>query len=307
MKKELEWYLELKGTKTGPFAPKDIAEMLKAGKIHKDMKTTAARLNGEWISVFELVSAYKELSNAPKSPWAAEFNPPPRPTEQLEVVGQNQYAVEDRENDPNAKLLQAIRNIKERAYQPKTTPVREPSVETQSHPTKASPQMVIVAVLSVLVFGALFALFKVFKSNSSPSNLLVEKQPTHKEVILPKTETLSPKPTGSLLGGDNGGSNAAQKARMPVSQSLPSRTPAPRAENPPESGGAMYENELPPEVLAEMNAAREQDERAARGELKTKQKRSKIPAPESPPLGDEISGEENNEFRENLENEDVAN
>ncbi|RYZ74212.1 MAG: DUF4339 domain-containing protein, partial [Proteobacteria bacterium] len=107
--RELEWYLNLRGTKTGPFAAKDVVEMLRLGKIAADTQVTSARLAGEWIQATELATAFTELSEKTPSPWSDEFSPPPRPTEQIEVANQAHY--EGFEGaDATDGLFQAIRN-----------------------------------------------------------------------------------------------------------------------------------------------------------------------------------------------------
>ena len=265
--RDLEWYLDLKGTKTGPFAARDIVEMVRAAKVPDSIKVTADRLNGEWISARELIEAFSDLNATPKSPWAADFNPPPRPTEQLEVASHTHYSEEDQEYDPTASLFQAIRNLKARALPPKPARDRDSERASSSGEYAArsgdpflSPQAILVSVLGVLIFGAAYMMWQLVKNNASPVTTKSRDEPTTLRSPTPPLPERKA-PTGKLLSdGAGGGAPARTSAPMGLGSRLQTRNDA--KVEPPSNGGAVYENELSPDTLAELQAAQEQDQRS---------------------------------------------
>jgi hypothetical protein len=306
--KDLEWYLDLRGSKTGPFTAKDIVEMFKAGKVQGTHKATAERLHGEWITVEELVSAFKELNKAPKSPWKGDFNPPPRPTEQIEVASHTHYSEADQEYDPTASLFQAIRNLKDRtATQPKNSISHENThrEESRTNQNSFSPQAVLVSVLGLLILGAAFAMWQIVKTNSQStagtSDPQKKEEPLTAKESPPPSLDPSKRNSESRLLTDGG---APARTRAPVNMgSSTSASNNSRNQNSNDnqndsnpSGGAMYENELSPEVMAEMQAAQDQDHAATNENDPARRpgsKRKKPPVPAQPPEDDlqEVSPE----------------
>lgn len=272
--RDLEWYLDLRGTKTGPFAAKDVVEMLRLGKITPETKVTSARLAGEWIKAAELSTAFSELSEKTPSPWSEDFSPPPRPTEQIEVANQTHYVEGENDFDPADSLFQAIRNLRERAKTPggATKPTNETTSKKNAPASNGySPQLALIAVLIMMISGALFAITRVLnRSSATPTRAISQINAPDTQAPQPappppaKSATVS-RPSSGLLSEGSSTSMKTTPARVDRRAPVVNNKPAAAL---PRDGGAVYENELPPEVADEIREAREnyeQDNESDRG------------------------------------------
>lgn len=94
---DLDWYLDLSGKKSGPFAVEDIIARYKNGEIPTSAYVTAQRMKGEWVRITDLAEAYRDLfqlndgpsiashaslSNIPPAPQTRTNIPRPTPTPQ---------------------------------------------------------------------------------------------------------------------------------------------------------------------------------------------------------------------------------
>ncbi len=57
---QLKWFLLENGKKTGPHTIEQIRTLFQDGKVQPSQKATADRLQGQWISVQELVNSYAD-------------------------------------------------------------------------------------------------------------------------------------------------------------------------------------------------------------------------------------------------------
>ncbi len=255
--RELEWYLDLRGTKTGPFAAKDVVEMLRIGKISPETKVTSARLGGEWIKAAELSTAYAELSEKTPSPWSEDFSPPPRPTEQIEVANQTHYVEGENDFDPADSLFQAIRNLRERAKSPGGSKPSEISTKStsKSHRTTNgySPQLALIGVLILMISGALFAINRVL-NRSTPTRAISQINTPDSTQPVPPPPSKSATVTRSSSGLLSEGNTSMKTTPARIDRRAPVNKPAAAL---PRDGGAVYENDLPPEVADEVREARE--------------------------------------------------
>lgn len=58
---DLDWYLDLGGKKSGPFAVEDLIAQYKNGEIPTSAYVTAQRMKGEWVRITDLAEAYRDL------------------------------------------------------------------------------------------------------------------------------------------------------------------------------------------------------------------------------------------------------
>ena len=95
------WFVDIDGSKSGPFFLDQIMSMVHSGKIAPHHRITALHLKGQWISANELMGSKR----AP----GASFQPPPRPGG-IENPPTNPVLIED----PAVSLFDALKVVKEK-------------------------------------------------------------------------------------------------------------------------------------------------------------------------------------------------
>ena len=73
-----EWFLEVKGKRTGPFTTEQVLGLLADKEIPETQRITASMTDDRWITVKELAEDYR---HTPQATPPKHFVPPPRPTE----------------------------------------------------------------------------------------------------------------------------------------------------------------------------------------------------------------------------------
>lgn len=265
---DVEWYVESAGIRTGPFSARDIVQKHLSGQIPGNAMATAARMQGDWVSISDLVEAFKELNPpkktpAPVSPLAPSslgdgpsFQAPPRPVEQLEtskIINLKQLREGDGPKDATESLFLAVQAIREKSAMKNAQAAAaqkdtwgELKRPTQKLPPQTSMLGALVLILIVTAWGA----SKFMSDDPAPvsDSPAGRPAPTEKNAVgnRPMAGGNAPGSSRGLL--DAGGNPDARGApNMPSypnggAMRLDSRRPPPvagRPSYPSNSGGAV--------------------------------------------------------------------
>lgn len=170
------WYLEVQGTKTGPYTATHIQALFQEGKIPGNLRVTTPPLNGQWISVHQLLDLYKKMASD-KRP--SEFQPPPRP-EGLDRGEKTDLNL--KREDPTLGLFEALQAAKERKntaqQQAQQQRFQEEGMSTwrpggglnrRSIPPQVWLIMSLVLLLGTSVWGVMKVLNKTFPAGGAAS------------------------------------------------------------------------------------------------------------------------------------------
>jgi hypothetical protein len=186
---DVEWYVEIEGQRTGPVSPSDLVAMYQAGRLPGNAMATTTRMQGDWVTIADLVEAYRELNQSQRSnlnnahTHGPSFQAPPRPTEQLEaskIINLNILPPSQAPMDATESLFLAIQAVREKAAAKNAAtqaPVTLRSTQYDRDPAKGKNQLIAMAITVFMVIS--YGVTQLLKSD-----------PSKKEVI--KTEAAAP-------------------------------------------------------------------------------------------------------------------
>ncbi len=183
------WYLEVNGKRVGPYTTDQLREYLQKDQIKPFHQVTAAHLNGQWISVQELMTS---LDASPAERKNAPFQPPPRPSD----LDQTPLPVTRDEADPAMSLFTALQASKERKQS--APMVKLENTSSGSFMPEVPPQLWL-AILAIVALGAVAtAAFKFFETSQKNESQVasVPKKPATTSASAPlPTVTVTSTPT----------------------------------------------------------------------------------------------------------------
>ncbi|MBC7692521.1 MAG: hypothetical protein H7222_12220 [Methylotenera sp.] len=270
-----EWYLVVEGTKTGPYTPEQIAGLLQEGEILAHHRATSDRLNGDSISVKELVTAFqKAVSDS--------FKAPPRPSE-IDSASTIVPPIPEGQ-DTTQNLFDALKAAKEKQQGTQPSKNHAASLDVTHAARRANelkPQIVLIIVLGVAFCVAVFALTRLLRSET------------------PVADNKAPGAPRSTAPVQN--RNTAPQATMPLNTPVQSRVPprtlprnaAPANPRFPPGGGAIRqgENDAPSRAAEEARELRDRTDRREAESREREHERDDLiqPAVNAPSVQDEAS------------------
>jgi len=200
------------------------------GQIPATAMATAARMNGDWVTVGDLVEAFRELNHVQK-PVAAparpvmptavgdgpSFQAPPRPTKQLEeskIINLNALrAQSDAPADATDSLFLAIQSIREKAQTKaaQAAPVKDNWGELRRPAKKLPPQTALFGALIVVFAISAYGVTRLMSSDDSTAQKAAPPPPAA-QPARPRAESTATRPvaTGGNKLLDSSGGGAAR-------------------------------------------------------------------------------------------------
>ncbi len=207
---DVEWYVEIEGQRTGPVSPSDLVAMYQTGRLPGNAMATTARMQGDWVTIADLVEAYRELNQSTKPASSSSysslsdsagpsFQAPPRPTEQLEaskIINLNTPPPSEAPMDATESLFLAIQAVREKAAAKNAvtqTPITLKSSTYQKDPTQGRNQLIVMLII-VFMTGA-YGVTQLLKSDSpKPEAAKTETTPPPTRESYSATETKPSRP-----------------------------------------------------------------------------------------------------------------
>lgn len=206
---DVEWYVEIEGQRTGPVSPSDLVAMYQAGRLPGNAMATTTRMQGDWVTIADLVEAYRELNqtlNLSKTSSLSDlsdshgpsFQAPPRPTEQLEaskIINLNTLPPSQAPMDATESLFLAIQAVREKAAAKNAitqSPVLMKTGNYPKDPGAGRNQLIAMVVVVVMIGG--YGITRLLKTDPAKSDIAkpeIEKVETSpiKTESFPATET----------------------------------------------------------------------------------------------------------------------
>lgn len=289
---DLEWYLEIGGKQSGPHAAKEIVDLVRAGRIPATAQVTAARMSGDWVTAKDLVEAYDELykkTAVPKHSLSEEtqllhkaapvnsdpnYQPPPRPTEQLEATKNIFLNRTDLDStpDPTEALFQAIQAVREKSKEKAVSSVSSGgtlgtsqrdqlgSTRREISPRVRAP-IILILTLAAIFGGTIYGITRLLAGKKT--EIEAKKSPSEniRKNSLPEEVEALPKSINMLLDSGGMGTVAPRSPR-----NIPrSTTVAPAARRMPtrrleKGGGARYREDNEPPIDQRSDERRDERE-----------------------------------------------
>lgn len=221
---DVEWYIVSESNpqaKQGPYSAKQITSLYQEGKVVAQSKVTTARMGSDWVSVSDLVQAYRDMYQQQKEKEKSvlgvggKFAAPPRPTEQLEasrLITLNPKGALGDAPDATESLFQAIQAVREKSAQKQSQMTQAQQLQREERlgqlareQPKFPPQVPLIVVLVVVAGIGLWGSLKIL------DRLKAEKKPDASQVTVaepvakPASTTPIKKTGGSLLSTGGGG------------------------------------------------------------------------------------------------------
>ncbi len=176
-KKQL-WYLDLEGTRSGPYAFDTVQTLIAEGEVLPHHKISTALKDTDWVTILDwrldLAQQLEEqeedpFSNQTSTPPPTISSPPisePPPITETPIQSQTQLG----KSDPTAEmfaLLQSARSKKEsiKTQSAVSTPQQKPNQKTEEKIQSSKIKNFLIG-LGVILFG--FSIGQWFKSQSTP-------------------------------------------------------------------------------------------------------------------------------------------
>jgi hypothetical protein len=216
-----EWFLEVHGTKTGPYTVEHIHALLTEGQISPLLRVTSDRLSGEWITVQEMLQAYSS------SKISGEFQPPPRPDDIEKALGSS--SAERQSEDATLGLFDALQAAREKKHQSVLSQQRVSSnVEMgwaggSRSSRSVPPQLWLILSLFMVLSAAVWGLMKIASKSFPQGGAGVASSSPVKDVS----------PASGAASQSASSAPAAVANPAPVSRPVPVRPAPTRAANPP--------------------------------------------------------------------------
>ena len=254
---DVEWYIESSAgsqTKQGPYSAKQIVSLYQEGKVLAHFKVTTARMGTDWVSVSDLVQAYRDMNQQQKEKQSVtstlgaggNFAAPPRPTEQLEasrLITLNPKEALGDAPDPTESLFQALQAVREKSAQRQTqapAQTTERLGELSREQSKIPPQIILIVVIVAVAGITLWGSLKLLKKDSA------------NVTSAPAIQAPAPETTAKPKPAPKQGSSLLSTGTSPLKPSQPYSN---ANYNPQPGGGAQRvedeepnENTLPTEV-----------------------------------------------------------
>jgi hypothetical protein len=243
-----EWFLEVQGTRTGPYTPEQLVGLLEDGEIPPQTRVTTERLNGEWISIEELAHALAPPpAEAPARGGRIGFQPPPRPSEKELRPSEDSGANPAR--DPTNGLFDALLAARERKTAAKLLPPEAGEWGTPARtPFRLPRQAALIAVLVALLGLSIYGLVRL------TSKTVTTGAPVAGATPPPPPPPLPPAPASVDTGETTPAPTPAAKS-MIFSTGTPRTRPVPVVAPGSDSGGGLVSR------TAQEQADKDRDER----------------------------------------------
>lgn len=267
--RDLDWFLESNGTRSGPYSARQIVELYKQGKVAGHIRALSSRLGKDSIPVTELIHAFEQLnsssSSSARSPLDDHFAAPPRPSEQLEkstfiTINPNP----ENQTDPTDTLFSAIQTVKDKKTE-RTKTIALQTSQSSAHPTafentaakgggssKSLAWIVVFLVLATVGFG-------IFQWTSKSSNSGTSKTESAPAAAAAPSAFSRPDARPSAGGGQGALLQGSAAGSRPVNTEPPIQNS--RLNDGNSGGGAMRSqdrNDEPPRVESEPRRAVEE-------------------------------------------------
>ncbi len=189
-----EWYVEIGNRKAGPYTPDQIKGLLEDQEVRPHDRVTSDRLDGEWISVQELLAAYDEAVKRSQS-----FQAPPRPSEieKTPVLGIQLHNSQDLAQN----LFDALRVAKEKKVSSKMTPVSPQEWGTVAQRRGlVPPQVWLILTLTVILGVSVYGIMKVLNAKNAATTALptIQEQPAQNTVPTLSTSNSTQPPAAKM-------------------------------------------------------------------------------------------------------------